>query len=79
MASRGIGKATTCRSSTRRRKRASFKGTQAKWARCCAPLPKYRTYKPTIPREKAYDILLGMSGKLEKPLVHAFRDVALNR
>lgn len=32
-----------------------------------------------MPREKAYDILLGMNGKLEKPLVHAFRDLALNR
>ena len=44
-----------------------------------AALVEHRTYKPTMPREKAYDILLGMHGKLEKPLVHAFRDVALNR
>lgn len=44
-----------------------------------AALVEYRTYKPTLPREKAYDILLGMDGKLEKPLVHAFRDVALSR
>lgn len=44
-----------------------------------AALVEYRTYKPTMSREKAYDILLGMNGKLEKPLVHAFRDVALNR
>ena len=44
-----------------------------------AALIEHRTYKPTMPREKAYDILLGMQGKLEKPLLHAFRDVALNR
>ena len=30
-------------------------------------------------REKAYEILLGMNGKLEKPLVDAFRQVALSR
>lgn len=44
-----------------------------------AALVEYRTYKPTMPREKAYGILLGMDRQLEKPLVHAFRDVALNR
>jgi HD-GYP domain-containing protein (c-di-GMP phosphodiesterase class II) len=44
-----------------------------------AALVEYRTYKPTMPRETAYEILLGMNGKLEKPLLHAFRDVALNR
>ena len=44
-----------------------------------AALIEHRTYKPTMTREKAYDILLGMQGKLEKPLLHAFRDVALNR
>jgi putative nucleotidyltransferase with HDIG domain len=44
-----------------------------------AALVEHRTYKPTMPRQKAYDILLGMHGKLEKPLLHAFRDVALNR
>jgi putative nucleotidyltransferase with HDIG domain len=44
-----------------------------------AALIEHRTYKPTMPREKAYEILLGMNGKLERPLVHAFRDVALNR
>ena len=44
-----------------------------------AALIEHRTYKPTMSREKAYDILLGMQGKLEKPLLHAFRDVALNR
>lgn len=38
-----------------------------------------RTYKPTMPRSEAYEILKGMSGKLEKPLVEAFREVALVR
>lgn len=44
-----------------------------------AALIEHRTYKPTMPREKAYEILQGMHGKLEKPLVEVFRDVALNR
>ena len=44
-----------------------------------AALIENRTYKPTMPRQKAYEILLGMQGKLERPLVHAFREVALNR
>jgi len=44
-----------------------------------AALIEYRTYKPTMPRQKAYEILLSMQGKLERPLLHAFRDVALNR
>lgn len=44
-----------------------------------AALIERRTYKPTMPREKAYDILLDMKGKLERPLVLAFRDVALKR
>ncbi len=44
-----------------------------------AALIEHRTYKPTMPRQKAYEILLGMPGKLERPLVHAFREVALNR
>jgi putative nucleotidyltransferase with HDIG domain len=44
-----------------------------------AALIEHRTYKPTMPREEAYNILLGMKGKLERPLLHAFRDVALNR
>lgn len=44
-----------------------------------AALIEARTYKPTLPREKAYDILLGMKGKLERPLVAAFREVALKR
>jgi hypothetical protein len=32
-----------------------------------------------MPREKAYETLHGIHGKLEKPLVGVFRDVALNR
>jgi HD-GYP domain-containing protein (c-di-GMP phosphodiesterase class II) len=42
-------------------------------------LIEYRTYKPVMAREKAYEILQSMEGKLEKPLVGAFRDVALTR
>ena len=44
-----------------------------------AALIEYRTYKPTMSREKAYEILSGMHGKLERPLVEVFREVALNR
>jgi putative nucleotidyltransferase with HDIG domain len=44
-----------------------------------AALIEHRHYKPTMPREQAYQIIQGMQGKLEKPLVAAFRDVALNR
>jgi putative nucleotidyltransferase with HDIG domain len=44
-----------------------------------AALIESRTYKPTTPREEAYEIMCGMQGKLEKPLLAAFRDVALNR
>lgn len=44
-----------------------------------AALIEYRSYKPVMAREKAYEILQGMEGKLEKPLVKAFRDVALTR
>jgi putative nucleotidyltransferase with HDIG domain len=44
-----------------------------------AALIEHRHYKPTMPREQAYEIIQGMQGKLEKPLVAAFRDVALKR
>jgi putative nucleotidyltransferase with HDIG domain len=44
-----------------------------------AALIEHRHYKPTMSREQAYEIIQGMQGKLEKPLVAAFRDVALNR
>jgi putative nucleotidyltransferase with HDIG domain len=44
-----------------------------------AALIEYRSYKPTMARAQAYEILRGMQGKLEGPLVHAFREVALTR
>jgi putative nucleotidyltransferase with HDIG domain len=44
-----------------------------------AALIEHRTYKPDMPREKAYEILQDMKGKLEMPLVYAFREVALKR
>jgi putative nucleotidyltransferase with HDIG domain len=42
-------------------------------------LIEQRPYRPTMSRERAYEIVQGMHGKLEMPLVAAFRDVALNR
>lgn len=44
-----------------------------------AALIEHRHYKPTMPREEAYNILCGMNGKLEKPLVASFKAVALTR
>jgi HD-GYP domain-containing protein (c-di-GMP phosphodiesterase class II) len=44
-----------------------------------AALIEYRGYRPAMSREKAYEIICGMHGKLEAPLVAAFRDVALSR
>jgi putative nucleotidyltransferase with HDIG domain len=44
-----------------------------------AALIEHRHYKPTMPREQAYEIIQGMQGKLERALVAAFRDVALKR
>lgn len=44
-----------------------------------AALIEHRTYKPTMPREAAYNILCGMNGKLEKALVASFKAVALTR
>jgi putative nucleotidyltransferase with HDIG domain len=44
-----------------------------------AALIEHRPYRPTMPREQAYEIIRSMEGKLERPLVAAFRDVALNR
>jgi putative nucleotidyltransferase with HDIG domain len=44
-----------------------------------AALIEHRHYKPTLSREQAYEIIQSMQGKLEKALVAAFRDVALNR
>jgi putative nucleotidyltransferase with HDIG domain len=42
-----------------------------------AALIEDRRYKPPMPRPKAYEILCEMRGKLEAPLVAAFREVAL--
>ncbi len=42
-----------------------------------AALIELRPYSPPISREDAYKILCGMDGKLERPLVKAFRNVAL--
>ncbi len=44
-----------------------------------AALIEHRHYKPDMPRQQAYEILQGMNGKLEQPLVSAFREVALKR
>ena len=42
-----------------------------------AALIEARAYRAPMPREAAYEILLGMEGKLEGALVRAFRNVAL--
>jgi len=42
-------------------------------------LIEHRNYKPAMHRERAYEIIQGMHGKLEKPLIRAFKDVALTR
>ena len=44
-----------------------------------AALIERRSYKPTMPREQAYEIMRSMHGKLEMSLVAAFREVALPR
>jgi putative nucleotidyltransferase with HDIG domain len=44
-----------------------------------AALIEDRRYKPSMSRERAYEILRGMRGKLEGPLTAAFKEVALNR
>jgi putative nucleotidyltransferase with HDIG domain len=44
-----------------------------------AALIENRRYRAPMSREDAYGILRSMEGKLEKPLVAAFRNVALNR
>jgi putative nucleotidyltransferase with HDIG domain len=44
-----------------------------------AALVEARSYKPGMPREQAYEIMRGMHGKLEVPLLAAFKEVALNR
>jgi putative nucleotidyltransferase with HDIG domain len=42
-------------------------------------LIEYRPYRSTMAREDAFAIVSGMDGKLEKPLVSAFKEVALTR
>jgi HD-GYP domain-containing protein (c-di-GMP phosphodiesterase class II) len=42
-----------------------------------AALIEDRRYKPVMPRAEAYEILWGMRGKLEAPLVAAFKQIAL--
>jgi putative nucleotidyltransferase with HDIG domain len=42
-----------------------------------AALIEDRRYKPVMPRSEAYDVVWGMRGKLEAPLVAAFKQVAL--
>jgi len=42
-----------------------------------AALIEDRRYKPVMPRAEAYEILRGMRGKLEAPLVAAFKPIAL--
>jgi putative nucleotidyltransferase with HDIG domain len=44
-----------------------------------AALIEHRPYRQTMPREEAYEVIRSMQGKLETPLVAAFRDVALHR
>jgi putative nucleotidyltransferase with HDIG domain len=44
-----------------------------------AALIEHRVYKPIMSREQAYEIIRSMHGKLEMPLVTAFREVALSR
>ncbi len=44
-----------------------------------AALIEARTYKAPMSREQAYEIMRGMHGKLEVPLLAAFKEVALSR
>jgi HD-GYP domain-containing protein (c-di-GMP phosphodiesterase class II) len=44
-----------------------------------AALIEDRRYKPPMTRAQAYEILCGMRGKLEAPLVAAFKETALSR
>jgi putative nucleotidyltransferase with HDIG domain len=44
-----------------------------------AALIEHRHYKPIMSRDQAYEIIRSMNGKLEMPLVAAFRVVALSR
>jgi putative nucleotidyltransferase with HDIG domain len=42
-------------------------------------LIEHRRHKPTMPRQQAYQAIQRMKGKLEEPLVAAFKEVALTR
>jgi HD-GYP domain-containing protein (c-di-GMP phosphodiesterase class II) len=42
-----------------------------------AALIEQRTYKPPLSRQNAYAVLQGMTGKLERALVEAFRALSL--
>jgi len=42
-----------------------------------AALIEWRPYRPSMSRQDAYKILCDMDGKLERPLVRAFRSIAL--
>ena len=42
-----------------------------------AALVERRPYRPSMSRQEAYNVLCDMEGKLEKPLLKAFRSVAL--
>jgi len=44
-----------------------------------AALIEERRYRPPMARAEAYNVLCSMNGKLEKPLVAAFKEVALSR
>jgi HD-GYP domain-containing protein (c-di-GMP phosphodiesterase class II) len=44
-----------------------------------AALIEDRRYRPAMARQTAYDIICSMHGKLEAPLVAAFKPVALSR
>ena len=44
-----------------------------------AALIEYRSYKPCMSSERAYEVIHSMRGKLEGPLVAAFKDVASSR
>lgn len=44
-----------------------------------AALIEHRPYRPLMPRSEAYNVLCGMTGKLEKALVTSFEQVALTR
>jgi HD-GYP domain-containing protein (c-di-GMP phosphodiesterase class II) len=44
-----------------------------------AALIEQRTYRAPLERERAHEIVRSMEGKLEMPLVTAFREAAITR